>query len=116
MNLSQWILLAGIALANNLDNTGVGIAYGLARIKISHAVNAWIAAITFIITGSAVFAGDIVGRFLPPFAEKAVSATILCLIVGAMIRAALRPPDSPASDAAPKKKSVLSVLQNPQSA
>lgn len=46
-----------IALANNVDNIGVRIAYSLKGIKMSTAKNLWISVITFIISTLAAFLG-----------------------------------------------------------
>ena len=79
-----WLLILGISLANNLDNTGVGFAYGVARIRLPHLVNLWVSAITFLITASAVAFGSGIGHFLPAQIARCLSATILCTI-GAMV-------------------------------
>jgi putative Mn2+ efflux pump MntP len=78
--LSSWLSIVGISLANNLDNTGVGVAYGAAGIRISVLVNLWISVITFLLTGSSALVGDYVGHFLPPNVCKPLSAVILCTI------------------------------------
>ncbi|MGO8671608.1 MAG: manganese efflux pump [Capsulimonadaceae bacterium] len=80
MNGTQWLLVLGISLANNLDNTGVGIAYGAGRIRLSVPVNLWISVVTFIITAAGAVLGDRTALFLPPHVAKLLSAVILCLI------------------------------------
>jgi putative Mn2+ efflux pump MntP len=78
--ISNWLSILGISLANNLDNTGVGVAYGAAGIRISVLVNLWISVITYLLTGSSALVGDYVGHFLPSNVCKPLSAVILCTI------------------------------------
>lgn len=114
MNTVQWLLLAGIALGNNLDNAGAAVAYGLARIRIPAIVNAWIALITFVITAGAVMLGRLTGHFLPVYLGKDLSAVILCVIGALMIRGAMRPKPSTADK--PSTNPIMGVLENPEAA
>ncbi len=74
----SWGLILGIALANNLDNTGVGIAYGIAGIRLPFLSNLWIAIVTFLITALSVVFGSEVARFLSPSVARMLSAVVLC--------------------------------------
>jgi putative sporulation protein YtaF len=103
-------MVLGISLANNLDNTGVGIAYGVARIRLPLLVNMWISVITFAITASSVGIGDCIGRVLPLFASKGLSAVILCAIGFMLLRASFKPN----ADAVAKEQPLnLHLLQDP---
>src|SRR4051794_19855575 len=53
----KWFSILGISLANNLDNAGIGVAFGLAGMRVSFLVNLWIALLTFVITLAATAAG-----------------------------------------------------------
>ena len=53
-----------IALANNLDNVGVRIAYSIRGIKIAAAVNLWISSITFVISYNAAYSGTVMAGYL----------------------------------------------------
>jgi putative sporulation protein YtaF len=74
----RWIAILGIALANNLDNLGVGIAFGVARIRLGPLINLWIATLTFVMTGVAVLFGDRLGSLVALPLAHALSAAILC--------------------------------------
>ncbi|MFP3454357.1 manganese efflux pump, partial [Bacillus sp. SIMBA_154] len=43
-----WLLILGLAVSSSIDNLGVGMSYGIRKIKISHASNMMIAFICFV--------------------------------------------------------------------
>ncbi len=86
----DWLFLVGIALANNLDNTGVGVAYGIGRIRLPPLINLWISAVTFVITATATALGDHLTHYLPPHLTQALGAVILCGIGMAVMLPSLR--------------------------
>lgn len=73
-----YILL--IALANNIDNIGVRLAYSIAGIKISLSKNLWVAGITFVISSLAALSGKIASEFLSKRLSAELSAAILISI------------------------------------
>jgi len=109
----NWIYTIGIALANNLDNTGVGVAYGVARIKLPFLVNVWISIVTFIITAAAAAFGSGISRYLPGSAARYVSAFILCIIGLFVIAPALKQRKAPELQ---KANSVQKILVDPLAA
>ena len=66
-----------IALANNLDNIGVRIAYSIRGIKISNLKNLWISVITFFISTFAAFSGSMISGLLNKQISSIVSALFL---------------------------------------
>lgn len=81
----RFLAILGIALANNLDNTGVGIAFGLARIRLAALMNLWIALVTFVMTTLAVLCGGRVAAFLSLPLAHALGGLLLCAIGGWMV-------------------------------
>ena len=69
-----------IALANNLDNISVRIAYSLRGIKISTSKNLWISIITFFISSLAAFSGSILTKFLNNRTSSILSMILLIAI------------------------------------
>lgn len=67
-----------IAFAANLDNLGVGIAYGVLKIKISHRSNLIIAFISFIATWVSAKAGEAISLYLSPQISTIIGAVLLC--------------------------------------
>ena len=108
MNLTDWFLILGISLANNLDNTGVGIAYGAGRIRLPISINLWISVVTFVLTASAAFFGDRAALFLPPHVAKLLSAIILCTIGIFVMR-----PGLTKQSADPPSNTLQHVLEDP---
>jgi putative sporulation protein YtaF len=108
-----WGIL-GIALANNLDNTGVGIAFGMARIRLSPLVNAWIAFVTFVVTGVAVAGGGRLAAFLPLSVAHALGGLLLSAMGAWMVFSTLRPPREPGESDEPQQPvSLRRILADP---
>jgi len=106
-----------IALANNLDNTGVGIAFGMARIRLSPLMNFWIALVTFVITGLAVACGGRIASFLSLPLAHGLGGALLCAIGGWMVLSSLRSQNGQVEDADPDGPvSLRQLLADPTSA
>lgn len=69
-----------IALANNVDTIGVRMAYTVKGIKVSHAINFWIALIAFGISALASLSGELIASFLPAKLVSILSMVLLVLI------------------------------------
>ena len=69
-----------IALANNLDNISVRIAYSLRGIKISNAKNLWISVITFFIASFSAFSGTMLTKVLSGKFSSILSMLLLVTI------------------------------------
>lgn len=76
--MSNLFLSILIGIAANLDNLGVGIAYGVLNIKISHMANLIIAVISFIATWLAAKAGEVISLYLSPQMAVIIGALLLC--------------------------------------
>jgi putative sporulation protein YtaF len=74
------ITVIAIAVASNLDNAGVGIAYGVRKIQISWAANAMIAVISGIATYLAGVAGDVVTNYVSVHTAAWTGATVMLLV------------------------------------
>jgi putative sporulation protein YtaF len=74
------IYISLIALANNLDNIGVRIAYSIRGIKISTLKNLWISVITFIISSLAAYSGSIISSVLSKNVSSILSMLLLMAI------------------------------------
>lgn len=69
-----------IAIANNIDNISVRIAYSIRGIKISIIKNLWISVITFIISSMAALGGTFISKFLDKDILSVISMVILTLM------------------------------------
>jgi putative sporulation protein YtaF len=69
------IILIGIA--SNLDNAGVGIAYGVRGIRISNGANFMIAVISFLMTLLSGVAGAWIAAYISTFASHLIGAFVI---------------------------------------
>lgn len=69
-----------IAIGANLDNLGVGIAYGIRKINISHTANAIIAAMSFTAALLSAILGKTLRDYVSPEISLHVGAMLLCLV------------------------------------
>lgn len=102
-----------IALANNLDNIGVRIAYSLRGIRITPLKNLWISIITFIISLIAACTGSKISHILGNKFASIFSMLIL-VVVGLSIM--LEPTFTKKKNAKKDKTSLSHVLNNPEDA
>jgi len=112
-----FLAILGIALANNLDNTGVGIAFGIARIRLSPLVNLWIALVTLAITGISVAGGNHMAAFLPHSLAHGLGGALFCAMGVWMVYSTLQPQHAPEADSDPDQPvSLRRILADPTSA
>jgi putative sporulation protein YtaF len=69
-----------IAMANNLDNISVRIAYSIRGIKITLVKNLWISTITFIFSSMSAFSGSILSKLINHTISSVLSMIILIAI------------------------------------
>lgn len=75
--MNSLLLSIAIAIAANLDNLGVGIAYGIQKIKISHMANLIIAFISFAATWLSAEIGKAITFYLSPQTANVIGALLL---------------------------------------
>ncbi len=69
-----------IALANNIDNVSVRIAYSIRGVKITAMKNLWISVITFIISSFAAFFGTFISKYF----NKNITGILSMLLLAAI--------------------------------
>jgi len=77
---SAFVTILAIAVASNLDNAGVGIAYGVRRIHISWTANLMIALISGGATFVSGFVGDTVTRYVSSTVADLTGAIVVILV------------------------------------
>lgn len=75
-----WITIVLIGIAANLDNLGIGLAYGVKRVKIPILSNITIAVISMIVTFVAVTAGETMIDYISVKVANYLGSLLLCLI------------------------------------
>ena len=76
----QWITIFLIGIAANLDNLGIGLAYGVKRVKIPILSNAAIAGIAMVITFVAVTAGETMIDYISVQVANYLGSLLLCIV------------------------------------
>lgn len=71
------LLILLIGIASNLDNLGVGVAYGVRRIRVPFLPCLVIAAFAGLFTYLSVWAGSFISGFLSPTAANVIGAVLL---------------------------------------
>lgn len=110
--MAHWILPAIlIGIAGNLDNLGVGVAYGARRIGIPALPNLFIAAVAAVGTLVMGYAGSGIGYILPP--ETANAAGAVCIMaVGVWVLWPRRPKQTTETPA----RGPIGLIHNPEQA
>ncbi|CAI8822797.1 sporulation membrane protein YtaF [Bacillus pseudomycoides] len=102
-----------IGIASNLDNAGVGIAYGIRKIRISWFNNFIIAFFGFLFALLAGFFGSWISLFISDFIANLIGALVLG-IIGVFVLC--QPLLSKQGEVSEKDGSVMGILRNPENA
>lgn len=106
---SELVTMIAIAIASNLDNAGVGIAYGVRKIRISTVPNLVIAVISGIATYLSGFLGDIITRYVPARTASWLGAAVM-IIVGLWV---MSEPWRKRRDGSKSGNVVVRILRDP---
>lgn len=69
-----------IAIANNIDNIGVRVAYSVGGVRVSLWKNIVISSFAFTVSFLSALSGNIASKFLNPFATEIISTAVLILM------------------------------------
>ncbi|AOC91669.1 sporulation membrane protein YtaF [Bacillus amyloliquefaciens] len=114
-----WLLILGLAVSSSIDNLGVGMSYGIRKIKISHMSNMMIAFICFLFSYIGIYFGKWISAVLPGFLPVLLAAFILSVIGIRIILLAVprKKEHSARADVSSRKKGRFAgLLQNPETA
>ncbi|MFB5189260.1 manganese efflux pump [Alicyclobacillus fastidiosus] len=91
MHVSPLLEIVWIGLASNLDNGGVGVAYGVRQVRIPWLPNLVIAIISFAGTLFAGLFGNVITHWVAPFIDNLVGAiVIICVGIGVLLQPFLK--------------------------
>ena len=76
----HWITIILFGIAANLDNLGIGLAYGVNKTKVPLTSNFTIAAISMIVTYLSIVIGSTLIEFIAPDKANFVGNLLLCVI------------------------------------
>jgi putative sporulation protein YtaF len=80
MSFTAWLTVIGFALSSSIDNFGVGISYGVSKIRIGFAANALISLIAFVFSETGIIAGKYMAKVLPGMMSNIIAAIFLFVI------------------------------------
>ncbi|PIC85366.1 sporulation membrane protein YtaF [Sporosarcina sp. P20a] len=75
-----WLLIAGFAISSSIDNFGVGLSYGVQRVRIPFTSNALIAVICFIFSLIGIVSGVWLAEMLPGILPDLIAFAVLSII------------------------------------
>jgi len=78
--IAPWLSSISIALASNLDNAGVGAAYGMRKIKIPFLASTVIAFMGFLLTLIGGLFGQVIALWIPSMVCNIIGMVILVVI------------------------------------
>ncbi|MBT2255590.1 manganese efflux pump [Priestia megaterium] len=76
----EWLFILGFALSSSIDNFGVGISYGVRKVRIKWLSNLLIAAICFLFSMVGIMFGRWISTILPGVFHVIVAVVLLTLI------------------------------------
>lgn len=76
----NWLLILGFALSSSIDNLGVGMSYGLRKIRIGMLSNLFIAVICFLFSMGGILSGQWVASLLPGILPTLLATFVLFFI------------------------------------
>ncbi|WP_328120494.1 manganese efflux pump [Priestia aryabhattai] len=76
----EWLFILGFALSSSIDNFGVGISYGVRKVRIKWLSNLLIAAICFLFSMLGITFGRWISTILPGVFDVIVAVVLLTLI------------------------------------
>ncbi|GMA62850.1 sporulation membrane protein YtaF [Alicyclobacillus fastidiosus] len=112
MHVSPLLEIIWIGLASNLDNGGVGVAYGVRRVRIPWLPNLVIAIISFAGTLIAGLFGNVITHWVPSFIDNLVGAiVIICVGVGVLLQPFFARKPHPQS-----RSKIVRIIRSPEEA
>ncbi|MED1203625.1 sporulation membrane protein YtaF [Heyndrickxia acidicola] len=114
MHLENVLLMIAIGVASNLDNAGVGVAYGIKKIKVPFVANSIIAFIGFLFALLGGLFGNWVSIWLSPFVCNIIGMIVL-VTIGVWV---LSQPyiEKRVKHRPSNRNLLLQILQNPEDA
>lgn len=109
-----WLLILGFAISSSLDNLGVGISYGIRKIRIGIISNLLIAGVCFLFSYSGIWFGKWISSVLPGILPVLLSAFILVIIGLRIILLAVPRKQQDVADTNSKAKGFGAILKNPE--
>ncbi|MDQ0177404.1 sporulation membrane protein YtaF [Bacillus chungangensis] len=109
-----WLIILGFAISSSIDNLGVGISYGIRKMRITISSNLLIAIICFLFSIAGIFFGLWLSQILPGILPVIVGAFLLFVIGLRVILLAVPRKNENKNEKVTETKSISGILQNPE--
>ena len=86
--------LGFLAISTSIDSIGIGISYGIRKIKIAKIATIILGIISLISTSSAIYIGKLFGNILPTYVTNYIGSFILIFMGIIILFQALKEPES----------------------
>lgn len=110
-----WIFILGLALSSSLDNLGVGISYGIRKIRISLFSNSIISIVCFLFSFSGILFGKWISTVIPGILPILISVFILFAIGFRIVWLSIPRKQQNEEKESKELKGFSAILQNPES-
>lgn len=113
----SWLIILAFAVSSSIDNLGVGISYGIRKIRIRLSANLLIALICFLMSGAGITFGLWLSKVLPGMFPVIIGAFLLIIIgIRIMLLAVPRKNDDSnrKNDYDQPLNSIEGILKNPE--
>ncbi|GKS12716.1 sporulation membrane protein YtaF [Paenibacillus chitinolyticus] len=111
-----WLLILGFAISSSLDNLGVGISYGIRKIRIGILSNLIVAVVCFLFSFTGIWFGKWISSVLPGMLPVLLGAFSLFFIGIRIILMATpgKEPEIAPSSSKSNGNGLRSILRNPE--
>ncbi|MFJ5624348.1 sporulation membrane protein YtaF [Peribacillus loiseleuriae] len=113
----SWLIIVAFAVSSSIDNLGVGISYGIRKIRVGIGANVLIAVICFLMSITGITFGMWLKKILPGMFPVIIGALLL-VIIGVRIILLATPRKKEKSqvvqDSNTQSKSIKGILENPE--
>ncbi|MEY9094802.1 sporulation membrane protein YtaF [Paenibacillus sp. RC84] len=109
-----WLLILGFAISSSLDNLGVGISYGIRKIRIGILSNLIVAAVCFLFSYTGIWFGKWISSVLPGMLPVLLGAFSLFFIGIRIILMATPGKEPEIAPSQSKSNGLRGILQNPE--
>ncbi|MBV6716466.1 sporulation membrane protein YtaF [Paenibacillus chitinolyticus] len=109
-----WLLILGFAISSSLDNLGVGISYGIRKIRIGILSNLIVAAVCFLFSYTGIWFGKWISSVLPGMLPVLLGAFSLFFIGIRIILMATPGKEPEIAPSQSNRNGLRGILQNPE--
>jgi len=110
-----WLFILGLALSSSLDNLGVGISYGIRKIRISLFSNSIISIVCFLFSFSGILFGKWISTVIPGILPILISVFLLFAIGFRIVWLSIPRKQQKEEKEITELKGFSAILQNPES-